>query len=95
MSEEQQKEISLDVLKHVEALSEQVNSMMASRTKSVLRRYPLTFALLTLAGIIAVSEGVKDIIEEVGFLSGHPWRLLILGLFILVVTGTLYKKLDH
>ena len=45
MSDEE-KEISLDLLHHIEDLSDQINKTMEGTTKPALRRYPLTFAVL-------------------------------------------------
>ncbi len=59
-----------------------------------MRRYPLSFALFALFGVVAVSEGVKGILETLGIFDGHPVYMLIVGLVILVITGSLYKKLD-
>jgi hypothetical protein len=42
---------------------------------------------------VAVSEGLKGVLELVGF-AGHPWYMLLTGLAILLITGSLYKKLD-
>ena len=94
MEKESDKKISLDVLQHIEELSRQVNEIMDSRTKTVFRRYPLTFALLVLFGVVAVSEGLKGVLKEIGLLDYNPWYLLAVGLLILVITGKLYKKLD-
>jgi hypothetical protein len=52
------------------------------------------FMLLVVFGFIAVNEGIKGILDEIG-LSMHPLYLLVIGLVILVLTGTIYKKLDH
>ncbi len=82
MNDKNEQEISLDILKHVENLSEQINLKMASNTKSIFRRYPLTFALLVLFGVVAVTEGIKGV------------YLLFTGLLILIITGSVYKKLD-
>ncbi len=92
--DKEEKEVNLNLLQHVENLSQQINEIMASRTKSVLRRYPLTFALLVLGGVVAVSEGLKGILNSLGLLNHSPWYLLIIGLIILTITGKLYKKLD-
>ena len=88
------KQIELDILKRIEELSIKVNDFMSVKTRSVFRRYPLTFIFLILIGVIAVSEGMKDIITHISFFAGHPWRLLVSGLIILIITGSLYKKLD-
>ena len=94
MKPENEKQISLDILRHIEILSDKVNSIMALGTKSVFKRYPLTFTILILVGVVAVSEGVKHILLNMTFFDNHPWRLLFVGLVILIATGTLYKKLD-
>jgi len=94
MKPENEKQISLDILRHIEVLSDKVNNIMALGTKSVFKRYPLTFTILILVGVVAVSEGVKHILLNMTFFGNHPWRLLFAGLVILIATGTLYKKLD-
>ena len=82
------------MLEHIENLSNQVNSMMASRTESVFKRYPVAFGLLIVFGAIAVHEGLKGLMEDFGLLNISPWYLIIAGLLILTITGTLYKKLE-
>jgi hypothetical protein len=86
--------ISLNILRHIEDLSEEINKKMALNTNPVLRRYRLTFGLLVVFGVVAVSEGAKGLLEESGLFVGHPLYLLITGLGILIITGSLYKKLD-
>ncbi len=51
------------------------------------------FTLFVVFGIIAIDEGVKGIFEEAGF-NTHPLYLFIIGIIILFITGTLFKKLD-
>jgi hypothetical protein len=92
MNEDNKYEI--DLLKRIERLTEEVNEMMMVRSKSVFTRYPLTFALLILFGVVAVGEGAKGILEQIPFFANSPLYLLAFGLIILIVTGTLYKKLD-
>ena len=94
MSEKDEKEISVDVLKHVEDLSNKINKMMALRTKAVWNRYPITFGLLIFIGAISLHEGLKGLMKDFGLMDIDPWYLLIAGLLILTITGTLYKKLE-
>ncbi len=94
MENQEQSKLSIDILKHLENISSKVNQVMSSHTKTVFERYPITFALLILFGVIAVHEGVKGILKEVGLLELNPWYLLVAGIGILTITGTLYKKLD-
>lgn len=94
MKNNEKDEIDVDVLRQLEVLSSSVNEMMASRTRSVFRRYPITFTLVVLVGVVAVSEGLKGVVESIGIFKGHPWYMLITGLIILIATGKIYKKLD-
>lgn len=94
MQENNDKEISVDVLKHIENLSNKINELMKPKAHSILRRYPITFGILILFGVIALHEGLKGILEKYGLLEMNPWSLLIIGILILIVTGTIYKKLD-
>lgn len=94
MNDENEKHISLNILRHIEILSNKVNGIMAEKSKPIFGKYPLTFATIILIGVVAVSEGLKDIITSISFYDGHPWRLLFTGLLILIITGTIYKKLE-
>lgn len=94
MSEQNEKGINIDALKHIEDLSSKMNSIMESRAKNILRRYPITFGILILFGVISINEGLKGILEELGLLEINAWYLLGLGVLVLIITGTIYKKLN-
>ena len=94
MDNQNEKQISLDLLKHMENLSNDLNKKIASRTEPVLRRYPIAFGLLILFGGTVLHEGIKGLMKEIGLLEINPLYLLLIGLVILAITGTLYKKLD-
>ena len=89
-----EKEINLDILKHLENLSNQINGKMAPKTKTVFRRYPVTLGLLILIGAITLNEGLKGLLRKFGIFEIDPLYLTLFGLAILTITGTLYKKLD-
>ena len=84
----------LDILLQIERMMAEINRKMSYPSKIALKRYPITFALLGLFGVVAVSEGIKGFLEKVTFLQDEPLYLLMLGLFILITLGILYKKLD-
>ena len=84
----------LDLLRRIETLAEQMNAQMSTRSQSMIRRYPLSFALLALFGIVAVSEGAKGILEDITLFKDHPAIMLIVGVAVLTTLGSLYKKLD-
>ena len=83
-----------DVLKRVEELTNKLNSLFEQKGKSVFSRYPLTFALAVIFGFSMTSEGIKGIINQFLFLKENPLVTVFFGLLILILTGTLYKKLS-
>ena len=94
MAKDDDKEINVNPLAHIENLSNQINKSMAPRAKSVFRRYPITFGLLILFGVISLNEGLKGVMKNYGLLDINPWYLFIGGLILLIITGTVYKKLE-
>ena len=61
---------------------------------SAHQRYPFLFTLLGTFGLVSVFYGFEGIIDRIKLLSNNPVILLIFGLSLLILTGTLYKKLD-
>ncbi|MFZ2484475.1 MAG: hypothetical protein WAX80_03070 [Minisyncoccia bacterium] len=88
------RESYFDVLRQLELLTQQVNTLADRRGKFVFNRYPITFALLALFGLVTVSEATKEILKDMGVFDANPWIALVIGLFVLVLTGTIYKKLN-
>lgn len=94
MNDNEEKRISLDILKHLEDLSHQINQLINPRAETVWKRYPVAFGLFILIGGIFLHEGLKGIISDLGLLAWNPLYLSLIGLAILVITGTIYKKLE-
>ena len=61
--------------------------------QAVFARFPLLFTLLAAFGLVATFYGFERIIDTT-FLADSPWLLLGTGILTLVLTGTLYKKLQ-
>jgi hypothetical protein len=80
-----------DPIKKVENITRQVNDYMETRGKDVLSRYPILFSFLATFGIVSVIYGFERIIDEIPFLNNHPFFILILGIGILIFTGSLFK----
>lgn len=59
-----------------------------------LQRFPLLFGLSATVGLIATFSGLSRLIAEVDWLNRNPVILLLFGLFMLILTGTLYKKIQ-
>jgi TRAP-type C4-dicarboxylate transport system permease large subunit len=70
-----------------------VTDTFSRQKKSALHRYPLLFALLAAFGLVITNDGIQGLITKLGWLNRNPVVTLIIGLIILLFTGTLYKKL--
>jgi uncharacterized integral membrane protein len=73
--------------------SEAVTELI-KRRDSVFARFPLVFTLLGTFGVVATLYGFQHLIDKVPLFVNNPLIPLAIGLTILVLTGTLYKKLD-
>lgn len=60
---------------------------------NVFKRYPILFSLLVTFGLVATFLGIEQILLQFDILRVHPWYILSIGIIILALTGTLYKKL--
>src|SRR3989344_4946347 len=92
--ERNHKENYFDILRQLERLTEEVNNLANKKGRLFFHRYPITFALLALFGIVIVSESTKEILRSVGIFNLNPLVTLLIGLIILILTGTVYKKLN-
>jgi uncharacterized membrane protein YesL len=70
-----------------------VTDTFSKQKKNAFNRYPLLFALLAAFGLVITNDGIQALITKVGWLNRNPIITLIIGLIILLFTGTLYKKL--
>lgn len=61
--------------------------------KSAFERFPLLFTLLATFGVALTLYGVEHLINKVKWLTSNPVISLAVGLLLLILTGTLYKKL--
>lgn len=77
----------------VQKTEEKLEDVVAPVRKSVIKRFPTLFLLLVTLGITATTTGMQQILLEFQLLQEHPSIVLIIGLALLVLTGTLYKKL--
>lgn len=87
------KKEEIDLLKRIEDLTARLNQIFGEKGKGVFGRYPLTFALLIIFGATMVSQGIKELLLEIPIIKDNPFVMIGIGLVILVITGTLYKKL--
>lgn len=61
--------------------------------RTAFRRFPVLFTLLTTFGVASVFFGFERFIMEIEWLNDRPLLILGMGLLVLALTGTLYKRL--
>lgn len=83
-----------DPLHEIENATMKVNHFMESKTQSVFSRYPVTFSFLVLFGVMSVLHGFDEIIFKIPLLENNPILVFIIGLAVLIFTGSLYKRLQ-
>ncbi len=94
MNEKEETKISLDILRHLKNLSNKINRTIEPHAENVFRKYPITFGLLILIGVMTLHEGLKGLMKNLGLLDVDPLYLTVVGIGLLIITGTIYKKLD-
>jgi len=85
-------------LARVEAVTSEAERTLSAYTlparRSILKRFPVIFALLVTTGASATLLGIERLITKIDFLNDSPFLLLLAGVTILAFTGKLYKKLS-
>ena len=87
--------VNTDPLKQIEYITKQANDTIKKHGRGVFSRYPLLFSLLPTFGVVSVLYGFESMINRFPFLAGRPWLVFIIGILILIFTGTLYKRLQR
>jgi hypothetical protein len=62
--------------------------------KSVFQRFPFLVIGLSTYGVVAVLYGFEKFIDSMPFLAQNPFVIMLSGFTALIITGTLYKKLQ-
>ena len=82
----------------VEAVVEEVQNGVEKEIKpirrSILKRFPTLFLLAVTFGVSLVFYSIEVLFQNNSYVQDHPWLTLGIGLLILTVTGTLYRKLE-
>ena len=82
-----------NISKQVKEADRKVVDSFSKSKHNTFARYPLLFALLAAFGIVITNNGIQGVIAKVDWLNRNPIITLIVGIIILLFTGTLYKKL--
>jgi hypothetical protein len=83
-----------EVPKKIKGAPEPVVNKFVETRKSVFTQFPLLFTLLGTFGVATTFYGIDHAIERIKIFANNPFIPLGVGLATLILTGTLYKKLD-
>ena len=84
-----------DPIHKAENIAREIHDEAGKYTQPVLRRYPLLFSFLLVFSLTAILHGFEMWSDQVGLFENHPSYLILIGVVVLFLTGTLYKALDH
>ena len=84
--------LPVDPKRVVDAPKPVVNKL-ASHRDNAFGRFPLLFTLLGAGGLVATFYGFERLIDKIDLIADNPFILLASGVLVLILTGTLYKKL--
>lgn len=85
---------TLDAIEmRVKYLESELGTVAQPIHKSILKRFPILFALLVTFGVASIFFGFERLLSETFFINNHPLLMVALGVCVLVLTGQLYKKL--
>ncbi len=77
----------------VEQVEDRVGSFIMPVRRTVFERFPVLFTLLVTFGAVATLKGFDLLVARLPAYMQQPLVLLTIGVTILILTGTLYKKL--
>lgn len=72
----------------------EIHDTAEGHVQPVLKRYPISFALLITFSLAAILHGFELVTDKIEFTHNNPWLLIIAGIVTLVLTGMAYKVLD-
>ncbi len=74
--------------------TKKIDTLVSPTRSTFAKRYPTLFSILATLGVIMTFLGIEQILLTADILERHPMLILALGVAILALTGTLYKKLS-
>ncbi len=92
--QEQEKIVEKEI-KKLEAMGGKLTGSARRVRDSLALRFPVVFILFSAFGLVATFYGFEKLIDEIPSLANNSKLLLAVGLIILTITGTLFKKLDN
>lgn len=81
-------------MQKLEKMGGSVTGGFKSVRDSAFTRFPILFVLISSYGLVATFYGFEKVIDQIAFFERHPLMILALGIITLILTGSLYKKLN-
>lgn len=82
-----------DPIKKIEEMIKEMHDRAGDITRPVLSRYPLLFAFLLTFSLASILHGFNGFVDQIAYFDEHPLVLMLAGVIVLTLTGTLYKLL--
>ena len=82
-----------DPIIRLEKIAKEIHDDVSKSTRPVLKRYPLLFALLITFGASAIIHGFAILSDQIEIFDKHPVLLILTGVIVLTLAGSLYKTL--
>lgn len=79
--------------KTVEKVEREAEVLLRPVHRTVFSRFPILFTLLVTFGVSTTFLAFEKLVSQFVFLNEHPLVMLSIGIGVLTITGTLYKKL--
>jgi hypothetical protein len=87
--------MNIDPLKTTEKIVKDLHDEVGKRTTPALKRYPLLFLFLVVFGVASILHGFEQFANGITLFKEHPTILILIGIFLLILTGQLYKTLER
>lgn len=82
-----------DIDRIVSSTEREIEQSVEPIRESVLKRFPILFMLLVTFGFTATTTGIEQVLVRHEIFQSHPFVIFLIGITILIITGTIYKKL--
>lgn len=76
----------------IDSVERQIEATVTPLRRNVLKRYPTVFLLAVTFGITATAFGTEQLMSRSTFLMERPYLIILIGITLLVLTGTAYRK---
>lgn len=73
---------------------EKILRLLREEREKTKQKFPLFYALIATFGLVATISGFSKWIDHIDFLRNNPFVLIIIGVFIMIATGTAYRKIS-